>query len=463
VVQDSIMTEWKAAIAEQFKDAKDFKYKMLRRGDARIELMAVMTAVDWQLVYEKIVRPFYDRNLSANYEDYVASLPNREQPKHLEEALEKIADGHILLDTGRGIYMFDFRDHPHPEVQEATVETVIQGPLHALTADVEVNVTLLRQRYAWPTVAVEKMHAGTRSNTHVVVMYDTELADPAVVAEIKRRVKEIKIPVLQSIGQMAQYLGDIKRGLFPRLMITERPDRAALNMSQGKVIVLLAGTPFALIAPTTFFDFFSSMEDIYQHYFVSRFLMILRYAAFFLTLTLPASYVAITAYNPEVFRVELALSIAGNRFAVPYPAFMEVLFMMLAMELLVEASIRLPKSIGSAATTVGGLILGTAATEAGLVSSIMIIIVATVAISNFVVPINAMSTAIRVIKYFLLASATLFGLLGLVLGLALLIGYLVSVDSFGQPFLKLFEDDDRHVRLRRGQDGNRGELTGDSK
>jgi len=452
-VETSVQAEWKRAIAERFKDSEDFVYKQLKRGGERAEILFVRTAADWQSVYEKLVLPFYDRNIAEHYEDYAASLPNRVQPKNLGDAMEKLAEGHVMLDTGRDIHMFVFRNQPQKDIREAAVETVIQGPLLAFSAEVDKNIMLLRQRCYQPSLAVDLMTVGSRSKTHVALLYDLEKADPATVAEIKRRIREIRMPVVQAVGQLSMLLGESPRSLIPRVLVTERPDRATLNLSQGKVVVLMEGTPFALIAPTTLFDFFSSMEDIYQHYFISRFLLILRYFAVFICLTLPASYVAITAYNPEVFRVELALSIAGNRFAVPYPAFLEVFVMMLAMELLLEASIRLPKAIGSAATTVGGLILGQAATEAGLVSSIMIIIVATVAISNFVIPINSMSFAVRVAKYGLLAGATLFSLLGLALGIALMIGYLASVDSFGQPFLKLFENDDRHVKTTQHQAG----------
>jgi hypothetical protein len=221
-------------------------------------------------------------------------------------------------------------------------------------------------------------------------------------------------------------------------MITERTDRIALNLAQGKMVILIEGSPFGLILPAVFFDFMSSMEDLYQPYWVSRFLITLRYLGLFISLLLPGLYVAITSYNPEVFQVQLALGIAGSRSSVPYPSYLEVLFMLIMMELLTEASIRLPKSIGSTATTVGGLILGQAATEAGLVSNIMIIIVSAVAISNFVIPINEMSFSMRVMKYIILLLAAMTGMIGLVIGLMGLLLFLVRLDSFGKPYLKMF-------------------------
>jgi len=202
---------------------------------------------------------------------------------------------------------------------------------------------------------------------------------------------------------------------------------------------LISGTPFAVVLPTVMKDFMASMEDIYQTFWVTKFLQMLRYIGFFTSLILPGLYVAVTSYNPELFRVQLAISIAGSRTGVPYPSFIEVTIMLIMMEMLTEASIRLPKAIGPTATTVGGLILGQAATEAGLVSNIMIIIVSTVAISNFVVPINAFSFTLRIMKYIVLAFATIFGLVGVVVGFMILVAYMVKLDSFGTPFLTLVQ------------------------
>ncbi|WP_311198761.1 spore germination protein [Paenibacillus hexagrammi] len=187
----------------------------------------------------------------------------------------------------------------------------------------------------------------------------------------------------------------------------------------------------------------ASMEDFYQNYWISRFVVILRMLGLFVSTTLASWYVGLVSYNPEVLRVQLSLSIAGSRASVPYPSYVEVFFMLIMTEMLIEASIRLPKSIGSTATTVGGLILGQAATQAGLVSNIMIILIAAVAISNFVIPINMMSFGMRVAKYVLLLFTTMFGLMGLIAAFIGLVAYLASMESYGQPYLKLYFESSR--------------------
>ncbi|HZG57364.1 spore germination protein [Paenibacillus sp.] len=436
----------RSKLAAQFGSSKDFIHKTLRRGESSVELFYLLTIADEALIFQSLVNPFYNESTNLYYAEFISCMPKRVTPPDEAATLQLVAQGYAVAIAGSDVYVFDFRKFPSSQIREATVETVIQGPLNAFSEDIGTNVALMRQRYGPASLTMETTTVGTRIKTAVALLSDGETANRGLVEEMKRRIQAVALPVVQSAGQLTQLLGEPKRTLFPRLLVTERPDRAALNLSQGKVVVLLHGTPFAIVAPATFYDFFASMEDLYQQYFISRFLLFLRYAALLISLTLPATYVAISAYNPEILRVELALAIAGNRVAVPYPAFLEVLFMLLAMELLVEASIRLPKAIGSTATTVGGLILGQAATEASLVSSIMIIIVATVAISNFVVPINSMSFAIRVAKYALLFLATLYGLTGIVLGLIALVGYLVSLDSMGEPYLKLFEHDDQQTK-----------------
>ncbi|MBA3921811.1 MAG: spore germination protein [Nostocaceae cyanobacterium] len=255
---------------------------------------------------------------------------------------------------------------------------------------------------------------------------------------IQTRLGKLKPEVIHSTGHLQKLLTGRKYTLFPIMMLTERPDRVVLNLTQGKIVLLVQGNGFALIAPAVFYDFISSMDDLFQTFWISAFIIINRYVSIFLTVLLPAIYISTVSFNPELFRVQLTLSIAGSREGVPYPSFIEVMIMMFLIEALIEASIRLPKYISAAATTVGGLILGQAAQQAGLVSSIMIIVTSTLAIANFVVPINAMSFALRVLKYPFIVLSTFFGIVGIAVGLFCLIIYLNDLKSFGKPYLKIF-------------------------
>jgi spore germination protein len=428
----------KEEIKQRFINSTDFKEQSYTVQDQKMELLYLSSVCDEKKIKKEILLPFFQENRSINFEKYFEGLPNISNFQNANEAVKLILKGNAAVFLSKAVFLIDLIQTVNEKPTESTVENTIQGPQLALSENVSTSLTQIRNRYQSPTLKVEKRYLGNLSQTLIYIIYDEELADPETLKILMNRIQKINVDVLIAAGQLEKFINDQKRSLFPTMMITERPDRTTVNLSQGKIAILIDGTPFLLIGPAVFYDFFSAVDDLYQSYFVSRFLVILRYFGLFICLTVPALYVSIASYNPEIFRVQLTISIAGSRAAVPYPSFLEVLFMLGTMELLTEASIRLPKAIGSTATTVGGLILGQAAQQAGLVSAIMIIVVASVAIANFVIPINAMSFSIRITKYILVAFATLFGIVGLVAALVALIIYLCSLRSLGQPYLKLF-------------------------
>jgi len=351
---------------------------------------------------------------------------------------EQITLGHTVVQHMGCVYSVNVKKSLNEQSEDIKIEHVLTGPQKALAEDLLANVHMIRSRYKKQELHLEQYILGRSSKTEVMLLFDVQLAKQQLLDRIRAKLLSIDVDILQSTGQLEILMNSRRFSLFPTMLITERPDRIVLNISQGKIVILLQGSPFALILPAVFYDFMSAMDDLYQAYWVSRGLIILRYIALVLTLTLPALYISLISYNPELTRVQLTMTIAGSRAAVPYPSYFEVFFMLFLIEALVEASLRLPKFIGSTATTVGGLILGQAAQQAGLVSSIMIILTSAVAISNFVIPINTMSAAMRFVKYPLIVLAILFGFIGTVAGMFFLIGYLANLRSFDEPYLKLF-------------------------
>lgn len=405
---------------------------------ADVQLLYIQSICDENDLQTLIIRPFHEINGLEVYESYLQALPKSYCYQDDADSLLKMMQGYLVIFINGNTYLIEIKKVRNQQVLEAKIESTIQGPQNALSEDISTNISLIRHRYRQTTLKIVEQQVGTLSLTDVVMIYDEQFVDKMVLDKVKLSLSGISEQVLQSAGQLQRLLTTQKRSLFPTMVVTERPDRIVYNLSKGKIILVIDGSSFALVIPSVFFDFMSSMEEFYQSYWIGRFLICLRYIGLFISVVLPSIYVAATGYNPEVFRVQLALSVAGSRIGVPYPAFVEVLLMLIMMELLTEASIRLPKSIGSTATTVGGLILGQAATEAGLVSNIMIIIVASVAIANFVIPINEMGFAVRTIKYVILLLSSLLGFMGTVVGVVGLIGYLTNLDSFGQPYLKLY-------------------------
>ncbi|KMY55326.1 spore gernimation protein GerA [Bacillus sp. FJAT-27231] len=425
-------------ITKQLKPNTDFVEKHMKIERKEAALLFIKTVVDGDQLQKLVIKPFFEMDSETHYEAYLQSLPSQQEITTKEKLIIELTKGSVIIVIRGQLIMLDVKKVNTNNVLEAAIETTTQGPQYAFSEDIQTNINLVRQRYHEPTLTVEMFEVGAKSHQALVLMYDRETVSKEVLDKVRKSLKELKEPIIQSTVELKRVMGKKKYTLFPKMMVTERTDRVVYNLSGGKVVILLDGDPFAIIAPCVFFDFLSAMDDNYYPYFVVKFLKGIRYLGMFLSLVLPGLYVAVSSYNPEIFRVQLALSVAGSRVGIPYPSFIEVLFMLLIMELLIEASVRLPKVISGTATTVGGLILGTAATEAALVSNIMIIIVSAVAISNFAIPINEMNTAIRVMKFVLLLIATISGIAGLTLGLIGLVMYLTHLNSFGEPYLKVF-------------------------
>lgn len=428
----------KKYLQEHFKNAGDIEQREMRNEDEYVLLIYLKSICDPVVINENLVDRFYELNALDNYEQFIRSFPSSLVPKDEEELLRNMLKGCVAIFIRNHVLLFDALLVNAGGIQPPSTENVIQGPDDSFTENIEVNLNLIRHRYQTANLKTEFMTVGSLSQTRVIIMYDASKVEDAVLKELRKRLSEIKQEIVQSASEIEKHTMHPRLRLYPTLMLTERPDRTVLNISQGKVAVLVDSTGYAILLPAIFNDFFTSMDDKIQLPPVGWFMKAIRYIALFITVLMPSLYVAFTSYNPEILKMQVTLLIAGSRATVPYPSFFEVLFMLLAMEFLTEASVRLPKAIGQTATTVGGLILGTAATEAGLVSNIMIILVSAVAITNFVIPFNMMSSGIRVSKYVFIGLATFFGLVGIVLGMVGMIMYLTSLRSFGKPYLKMF-------------------------
>ncbi|WP_026692562.1 spore germination protein [Peribacillus kribbensis] len=429
-------------IREQLSECVDLEDRQLSVNDKSAQLLFMKSVCDSNIIYRYVISPFFEIKDIKKFEDYVRSFPGEEVPKDQHKILSNMLKGYAAIFTEENIFVIQMKKVAGSAVTEATAEVNVQGSPDAFTENIEVNMNLIRHRYQTANLKAEIQVIGSLSQTNIALMYDSTKVDNQVLKELKKRLSDIEVDVLIAAGELEQKLSGRKLDIFPTSLVTERPDRMVKSISKGKIGVIIDKTKFAIIAPSIFYDFFSAMDDRIQLPLVGYFLKGIRYLGLTATLTLPAFYVAFSSYNPEILRVQVTLMIAGSRANVPYPAIMEVLFMLLMVEFLIEASIRLPKTIGPTATTVGGLILGQAATEAGLVSSIMIILVSAVAITNFVIPINMMNFTVRVLRYGFLALGFFFGLVGIVLGFVGLIAYLSELRSYNRPYFNVLADTD---------------------
>ncbi|RCX20565.1 spore germination protein [Fontibacillus phaseoli] len=429
-------------LSETMSGQVDFEQRMLgSSGEIGLQYLRSLTNSD--TISRYVIVPGYEMEDVKAFESYISSFPGTIQTGERQQILEYVLKGFAYIRIASRGYLFDAVKVESSGVGEAVNESIVQGPRDALSESIEMNLNLIRRRYQSAALKVDMLTLGKVSHTSVAILYDNDRVDQQVLKEMKKRIADVDIDILQSAGELEKYITPERFRIFPTMVVTERPDRVVFNIAEGKVAVIIDSNGFAIIAPVVFSDFFTAMDDKIQVPLVGWFLKIIRYIGLFLTLTLPALYVTFASYNPEILKVQISLLIAGSRAAVPYPSFMEVFLMLLMMEFLTEASLRLPKAIGPTATTVGGLILGQAATQAGLVSNIMIILVSAVAISNFIIPLSMMGYTIRVIKYGMVLFAITFGLVGIVVSIVGLIMYLSGLRSFGRPYMKMFALDSK--------------------
>ncbi|WP_244910523.1 spore germination protein [Caldibacillus thermoamylovorans] len=425
-------------LAEKLEPSFDIINQKLQSDNITVHLLYLKTVVDNDQIQSYIIKPFFEMGSIQLFDSYIASLPQNNKIETNEKVLSQLSRGSVLVQIQEQNYLLDLKKITTNLVLETNIEPTIQGPELGLSEDIQTNLNIIRHRYHNISLKIETHQIGTSINQTLAILYDQENVNDSVLKNLQEKVKNLKHSVILSSSELQRLLNDKKWTFMPIMMITERTDRVIQNIAGGKVVLILDGTPNAIIAPSVFFDFMTSMDDKYLPFGVSKFLKVLRYFGLFICLLLPGVYVAVTSYNPEVLRSELAFSVAGSRVGVPFPSFIEVLFLLVFMELLTEASIRLPRAVSGTATTVGGLILGTAATEAALTSNIMVIIVSAVAIATFAIPINEMSFAIRLIRYVLLFFGTIAGITGLILSFLAFVLYLTNLESFGEPYLKLF-------------------------
>lgn len=326
----------------------------------------------------------------------------------------------------------------HRQVSEATSEHILRGPQEAFNEVLRVNTALIRRRIKDPGLAVDAAIIGTRSLTDVAVVYLKHVAHPSIVEEVKRRLQNIQVDAVLDSGEIEEYMEDHPYSPFPQIIYSERVDKVVAAVLEGRVAVLIDGTPYALTMPATFSAFLFSPEDYYGKFMHGTFIRWMRGIALLMALFLPSMYIALTTFHQEMLPTQLMLSSAANRSGVPFPAFFEALLMELSIELLREASLRLPGAMGQTIGIVGALVIGQSAVEAGIVGPVLTIIVSFTAIGSFVIPSYNTSIAIRMLRFPMMLLAATLGIFGIVFGGAALLIHLISLKPFGIGYMEPF-------------------------
>lgn len=355
----------------------------------------------------------------------------------ISEMLQLLAFGNVLLiaDQIRDGLAFNLRQIERRGIEQPQTEQVIRGAREGFIEQLETNLSLIRYRLQTPDLKIETAQIGERTKTPVAVCFVEGICDPEIIKDVTKRLARIDFDGIIDPGYIEQFIEDHPLSPFPQIQNTERPDKTVSALLAGRVVILTEGSSFALIVPATFDQFFQTIDDYSERFFIGTLIRQIRIIALLFSLFFPALYVAVISFNPELLPTAFAVAISGGRAGVPFPAVLEVLLMEVAMEILREATIRLPQMIGGALSIVGVLVVGQAAVSAGLASPITVVIVALTTIGSFATPAYDMAIALRMLRFPLIILAGLFGLFGIILGTIVIINHLLALESFGIPYM----------------------------
>lgn len=404
----------------------------------------VEAAADVKVVDEQIVKPLVQDTIRAVDDDNVITfileevLPSSRCKKNrkFNELIDELINGNtiILIEDERDAIIVETSGFKERQISEASSEVVIKGPKEAFNESVATNRSLIRKRIKDPNLMTEMMTVGDREPQQVTIMYIQDVTNPSIIKEVKKRLSEIEIDVVLDLTILEHLIEQRPYSLIPASITTERPDRAVSFIREGHVVLLMEGSPLALIVPITFWGLIHTAEDQYLRWASGNFLRLIRFISLTVTLLVPGVYLAVTTFHPEMFPTDLMLAISASRERIPIPAFWELLFMEITFEILREAGVRIPNTIGPTIGIVGAIILGQAAVEANIVSPILVIVVAITGLASFAIPDVGFNIAVRITRFIFLIAASFMGFLGLSLAFIAFLAYAVSYSSFGVPF-----------------------------
>lgn len=433
-----------------FSKSNDLRFEKLSYGKKNREILLVYiedlvrleTIQNYVLTLRMTAFQNENNNLnSIDLKDSLFKIVGAEEANTFDALILKLLSGNTLLfiDEIEEALIIKTKEKRERAIGMAQSEQTIRGSRVAFTENVETNIALVRSQIKDPNLSIEKIKLGKRNQKDVAVMYIRGVINNNLPSAIIEKIQKVDVDGVVGTGQLEQYIVNNKWTVLPQTMITERLDRVVGNLLEGKAVIISDGTPFVSIIPTTFKMFLSSPDDYLYHPVVASVLLrLVRYMAFFIATSFAPLYLALTLYQTGMIPTPLALSITGSRLGLPFPMVVEVFIMEITLYILQEASVRLPKPMGTTVGVVGGLVIGQSVVSAGLVTPIIVIIIAGSAISSFALPSYPFSLGCTLIRIFLISLASTLGLYGVVLGWIIILIHTASLDNYGIRYLSDF-------------------------
>lgn len=428
--------EWMGTVMENNQDIKKIEVTLLGfKGD----LLFISEMVDDQK-RSHLQTMFSEQKEGENLQDYIKKyqpFSNKLEQFDQEKIEQELVRGNTLLlfyECG-DIFVFPTTANKGRQVQKAVTSKVLRGSHDAFVEDLSTNLYLIRRRINEISLKVEKMELGEQTHTQTAIVYIDNIAKPKLVKEVKKRIQKINIDGILESSYIESFIRDNPYSPFPTINNSERPDEVCGKLLEGKVAIITDGTPYVLTVPAIFWELFQVGEDYNTAPFAATLIRWIRLVGFLTGIASTPFYVAIITTNHDLIPTILLLRIAGFRQNLPFPILVEALFLLITFEIVREAALRLPSTIGTAVTIVGTLVIGQAAVQAGIVGALIIIIIASNALTTFILPNQTLRHFNRFFCIPLLVLSGLFGLLGLLTGLMLILIHLCTLKSFGLPYL----------------------------
>ncbi len=438
-------------IKEIFINANDIVIRAFRVGSYRkikASIVFIDGLVDTGALNEHIIKPLVsdirltqpnlwltNKQIFRLAKEQVLSVGNLQEVESLEDVVSRILSGNIVLflDGIPTAFTSSLQGWEARGIEEPETEAVVRGPREGFTETLRTNTAQLRRKIKSPNLKFEIIKVGRETQTDVCVTYIKGIANDKVVEEVRRRIKSIDTDSILESGYIEQFIEDGPFSIFPTVGNSEKPDVVGGKLLEGRVGIITDGTPFVLTVPFLFIEAFQVSEDYYSRPYYSTLVRWFRFIAFFFSIFSPSIYVALTTFHQEMIPTPLLVTMAASKEGTPFPALVEAIVMGVIFEILREAGVRLPRPVGQAVSIVGAMVIGEAAVSAGLIGAPMVIVIAITAISSFVVPV--ISDAGAVMRLFLVIMSGFLGQFGLMLGVTGILTHMVSLRSFGAPYL----------------------------
>ncbi len=427
---------------QKFNDTSDFGYREITtKGGLNLAIIYIENIIDKALLVGSVILPLQNIELKENEDvfekakEQVIAYSKVSEPEDEKTLLDNILNGFcaVIFENCEKVLVVECAKWIVRTPAEPPLSAVIEGPREGFVEDFITNITMLRKRIKSNNLIVDQMQIGDETNTQIRILYLKDVADPQVVKKIKLKLSRINIDGIIDSQYLTEFLTTSKHSIFKQVGKAEKPDIVASKILEGRVAIIVDGSPIVLTLPYILLEDIQSSNDYYSTPARATFLRVLRLTAGFIAILLPGLYIALLTHHAKTIPIKLLITISNSIQGIPLPPLLEVLFVIFLFEMLYEASLRMPRYMGLALSVVGALILGDTAVKAGLVSPPAVLIVAITGVMSYTLPDQ--STQISILRIIFTVLGGFMGIFGIIVGLIFIIGYLANMDSYGAPYL----------------------------